>query len=303
MRMQTLVPALLALCAACGSVDPVEESQAAADVGAAAGYGISEPASAPAPAAHDNARELDAVELTGVPAQASLADSLRPPMLIRDGTVRIEVETLDTAVSAVRALAVRLGGHVANVSMHLGERQYREATITLRIPADRFDEAMGGLEPLGDLDVVEVRTEDVGEEYVDLERRLANARRLEARLLELLTTRTGELEDVLAVERELARVREQVERFEGRLRYLRTRVAVSTLAVTVHEPVPLTAHPGENLLVHATRQAGRNFLLLIAGVIASMGIIVPILLVAWGLFLLWRAWRRRRIRRADVAAD
>ena len=302
MRMQTL-PALLALCAACGGVGPAEESQAIGAVGAADGNTISQQASAPPPAARDHGLELDAGEITTAPSQVALADSLRAPMLIRDGAVRVEVEELDTAITAVQALAIRLGGHVANVSMHLGERQYREATMTLRIPADRFDEAMNGLEPLGDLDVIEVRTEDVGEEYVDLERRLANARRLEARLLELLATRTGDLEDVLAIERELARVREQIERFEGRLRFLRTRVAVSTLAVTVHEPPPLTAHPGENLLVRATRQAGRNFLVLVAGVIASMGVIVPILLVVWASFMLWRVWRRRRIRRSAVAAD
>jgi hypothetical protein len=66
-------------------------------------------------------------------------------------------------------------------------------------------------EPLGDVESVNIGSEDVGEAYADMEVRLANGRRLEQRLLELLATRTGSLEDVLAVERELARVRQEIE--------------------------------------------------------------------------------------------
>ena len=68
-----------------------------------------------------------------------------------------------------------------------------------------------------------VSAEDVGEEYVDVQARVANAHRLEQRLIEVLATKTGKLSDILNVERELARVREEIERMEGRMRYLRTR--------------------------------------------------------------------------------
>ena len=77
--------------------------------------------------------------------------------------------------------------------------------------------------------------EDVGEEFVDVAARAANGRKLEQRLIDILGTRTGKLSDVLAVERELARVREDIQRQEGRMRYLRTRASLSTLSVTVHE--------------------------------------------------------------------
>ena len=74
--------------------------------------------------------------------------------------------------------------------------------------------------------------------------RLENGRRLERRLVELLATRTGPLVDGLAVERELARVREALETAEGRLRYLRNRVALSTLTVRLHEPAPIIGGSG-----------------------------------------------------------
>ncbi|NIP80972.1 MAG: DUF4349 domain-containing protein, partial [Gemmatimonadetes bacterium] len=127
--------------------------------------------------------------------------------------------------------------------------------------------------------------EDVGEEYVDVQAQVANSRRLEQRLLELLAERTGDLDDVLAVERELARVRERIDRQEGRLRYLRDRVSMSTLTVTVHEPSPLVAtYRGESVIGGAFRSMWRNFVLVVAGIIASLGFLVPLgglAAVAW----------------------
>jgi hypothetical protein len=100
---------------------------------------------------------------------------------------------------------------------------------------------------------------------------------------------------VLAVERELARVREEIERYEGRLRYLRTRVAVSTLSVTVHEPAPLvTGTPGTNPIVEAVRDAWRNFVSFVASLIAALGWMVPLAVLLFGA---WRLTRRLGIRR------
>ena len=73
---------------------------------------------------------------------------------------------------------------------------------------------------------------------MDLAARAANGRRLEERLVELLRTRTGKLQDVLSVERELARVREEIERMEGRLRFSRPAPQLSTLSVSLYEPLP-----------------------------------------------------------------
>lgn len=226
------------------------------------------------------------------PLPTAAPDSMQQRMLIRTGDARVEVETLEPAVDALRALAGRLGGYVTSVAMQTGEEHVRQATLTMRIPAERFDEALTAIEPLGDVESVHVGSEDVGEAYADMEVRLANARRLEERLLELLTTRTGSLEDVLAVERELARVREQIERFEGRMRFLRNRVAMSTLSVTVHEPEPLfSSRPGGNVLLRSVRDAGRNFVGFVAGFIASLGVLLPVLGMLW---LGWWLFRRRR---------
>lgn len=201
---------------------------------------------------------------------------------------------MNEAAAKVRALAASLGGHIANSSFEGGEHRVRSATLELKIPAPRYDGAVDGLAAIGEVESVNSTSEDVGEEFVDVTARVENARRLEQRLIELLANRTARLADVLAVERELARVRQEIERAEGRLRYLRTRVAMSTLTVVVHEEEPVLGRAGDNPIVTALKDAWRNFVGFIAGLIAAMGIIVPVAAMAGVGYLVFRRVRAKR---------
>ena len=222
------------------------------------------------------------------------ADTAAPRMLIRTGDASVEVEALEPAIQRLRALTERLGGFVANTTYQGGRDRTREASLELRIPADRFEAMQTVLDSVGEVEWLNVAVQDVGEEYVDLSARTANARRLETRLVELLATRTGKLEDVLAVERELARVREEIERYEGRLRFLRTRVATSTLTVRVHEPAPVIGGTGgTGVIGEAFRQAWRNFISAIAALIAWSGVLIPLLAVAAAVWVVSRRLRRK----------
>ena len=112
------------------------------------------------------------------------------------------------------------------------------------------------------------------------------------RLIELLRTRTGKLQDVLSVERELARVREEIERIEGRLRYFKANAELSTLSVSLHEPTPIVATQGRGPIGEAFREAWRNFVALLAAGIASLGYLVPVLALGWGAVAVGRRWRK-----------
>jgi|SRR5687767_1306014 len=286
-----LIAAVLAASAAC-SADSRETSEEQTDA-----LMVSQPAAEPgyALAAATPPPPQPANTSSDQPPAHALADSIRTTMLIRNGTATIKVDSLERAIAAVRALAARVNGMVTNVEMQGGEEQIRRAVVTIRMSPDRFDDAVTNLRPIGTVEAVNVTSEDVGEEYVDVQMRVANSRRLEARLLELLASRTGTLEHVLTVERELARVREQIERQEGRLRYLRTRAAVSTLSVAVHEPGPLVAsHPGQSVLLRSLRQSLRNFIGLMAVLIESLGIVLPLAALAWAGWLVYDRVERRK---------
>ena len=225
-----------------------------------------------------------------MPAAGSVvAPSTTSAMLIRTGTASIEIDSLDNAIAQVRTLASRVNGYIATTTVQGGRDQLRTASLEIKIPSLRFDDALAALSPIGKVESVNVSAEDVGEEFVDITARVENARRLEGRIIDLLANRTGRLQDVLSVEHELARVREEIERYEGRLRYLRTRASVSTLVITVHERAPVIVPvAGDGPILIAFREAWRSFVALLASVIASLGVVLPLGAVAFACWLLVR---------------
>ncbi len=143
------------------------------------------------------------------------------PLLIYEATLTLGVYEVSAVLRTVVELGRELGGFLSRQT---------DDSVTIRVPARRFHDAIGRLEGLGDVVHRDVRTQDVGEEYRDLQIRLRNAEAIRARL-ELLLARADEVEDALKVEAELGRVTETIERYKGRLRSLADRVAYSTITV------------------------------------------------------------------------
>jgi hypothetical protein len=280
------------------AADAVNEQKAgfasgapARDVGALQG----KVADAPVTTAVASEARPDAPPAVPKPLQSIYPGPATAAMVIRTGEAFIEVDKVDPAVLKVRQLAAQVGGYIANSSISGGHDQIRQATIELKIPATKYEEAVGSLATIGKVETVNSTAQDVGEEFVDVTARVNNSRRLEERLISLLANRTGKLDEVLRVERELARVREEIERYEGRLRYLSARVAMSTLTITVHEPAPILGNsPGENPIAAAFRRAWKNFVGVVAASIAALGVLIPLAILA---LLGWAAYRRW-IRRA-----
>ena len=146
-----------------------------------------------------------------------------------------------------------------------------------------------------------VDSQDVTEEFYDVEARIRNKKKEEDRLLELLDTATGELEDILAVERELSRVREEIERVEGRLRVHKDLTSLTTINLSVTE---VKDYVPEEAATYATR-VRRAFQSSITALVATMqGLsilavaaapwLAVILALGLVLMLFWMALRRLR---------
>lgn len=143
-------------------------------------------------------------------------------MLIQSGHVRIEVARADEAIAAF----------LAQVKGWQGYLQSQTGTsVTVRLPAARFDEGFAWLRSAGRVLEEQRQAEDVTDEYVDLAIRIDNARRARDRLLEVLKTAT-KVEEVLQVEVQLRRLTEELEVMEGRQKALAERVAMATLQGT-----------------------------------------------------------------------
>ena len=178
-------------------------------------------------------------------------------------------------------LAGSLGGFVGNTAIEAGLDQLHTADVDVQVPSGRFEDLVTGLRRVGTLSTLEVKAQEVGEEYVDVGARLRNAQRLERRLLDLLASRTGRLKDVLEIEQALGQVREDVERLQGRMRYLQSHAAMSEVTVTLREAgLALAGAPTHSILADAVIQAWRNFLYLLVFVVQALGVIVPLAVVA-----------------------
>src|SRR5919202_523761 len=122
-----------------------------------------------------------------------------------------------------------------------GGKAYEIITMEARVPAAQFDAAMKEIRAVGSRVTAEKITgQDVTEEYIDLEARLRTQRALEAQLLDI-TKQARQVSDAITVERELTNVRTEIERVEGRRRFLENQSSLSTINVTLRPPAPLVA--------------------------------------------------------------
>lgn len=165
---------------------------------------------------------------------AALSASQPERYLIKTASITLEVKETKAATERLTQLIKEHQGYVSDLREWTDELGNQSATVTFRVPATRFEQVLTAVKSLGKALDVQVISEDVTEEYVDINAQLRNLKRTEERLLGHLS-RTGNLADTLAVERELSRVRQEIERLEGRLRFLSHRVKYCTLTVTLQQ--------------------------------------------------------------------
>ena len=155
--------------------------------------------------------------------------------LIRTATLRLVARDFDAVRPAVERLAADTGGFVDQMSAAGTPGTPRTLTGTIRVPSDRLSQALARLRQLGQVTEDTQGAEDVTDQIVDLDARLANARATEQRLTDILRTRTGKLSDVLDVERELARVRLEIEQMDAQRANVGRRVTYASIAIDISE--------------------------------------------------------------------
>jgi hypothetical protein len=152
-------------------------------------------------------------------------------LIIKNGTLVLQVTGIDAALTAATQHITNLGGY-ASGSDRSGDGEAAQATVTYRIPAARWDDALTGLHGLAEKVLVErATTEDVTDQVVDLGARIRNLEATE-RALQAIMDRATEIKDVLAVQAELTSVRGQIEQLTAQKTNLEGQAAFSTLSVT-----------------------------------------------------------------------
>ena len=172
--------------------------------------------------------------------------------VISTASISIEVEEVQVASAAVKGIAEGLGGFVEQLSSS-GRASSQQANITIRVPQGRFSTAVERLMALGEVENQNQGSEDVSERFIDIKARLKSAEREEQSLLSLLE-RTLKVNEILTVERELNRVRSEIERLQGQLNFLERRVDLATISVFLFTPGVAVAQPPSGSLVIETEE-------------------------------------------------
>ncbi len=151
--------------------------------------------------------------------------------VVRTGKIELVVATYEEARGKVDALVKTSGGYVDSTRVERHEAAVSDATLVIRIPSTAFDTVLPELRDIGEIVSEATNGADITDQFVDTEARLASDQQLETRLLELATARNGNLDQILAVERELARVRAEIEGYQGHLKQWNDQVAMSMLTI------------------------------------------------------------------------
>ena len=164
--------------------------------------------------------------------------------LIYQANLSIEVEDHKQAYAGVQELVAKYGGYISEDQFQTSSYNHHRLLV-IRVPVEQYFALLTDLEGVAaKVKEKQAYASDVTEEWVDIEARLKNKRAAEERYLEILK-KAKTIEEILQVEDKLRRVREEIEAKEGRLKYLRDRVAISTIRLTIDQPIEYSYEPEE----------------------------------------------------------
>ena len=155
--------------------------------------------------------------------------------LIRNANVELEIPSFDDAVAKITSFAKEEGGYVATTSSNKQANGKLRGDIVVKVLPDNLDRFLQKIRGLGELKNQTLGTEDITKAYFDTDARLKNARVMEQRLIDMLKKKSEDINDLLQVEKELARVREQIEQMQGELKFWDSQVQFATVTIALAE--------------------------------------------------------------------
>jgi len=175
-----------------------------------------------------------AEEIAQAPVQEPAA-ALANRKLIRNATVELEIISFDNAVQKITAFASDEHGYVATTNSEKQANGKLRGQVVIKVLPEDLDRFLQKIRSLGELKNQTLGTEDVSKAYFDTDARLKNAHVMEQRLIDMLKTKTGKVSDLLQVEKELGRVREEIEKMQGELKYWDSQIQFATVTISLAE--------------------------------------------------------------------
>ncbi len=219
------------------------------------------------------------------------------PFEIRSARLAIQVSDFLVADRSIREYAEQQKGFVLRAERKRNAGNGFSGTLVVKLPVDKYRENLDFFSSLGKVFEQEEQTENVGDNVTDLALRLRNQQALEQRILTLIERPDSNLADLLQAERELARVRETIEKLQGKQQDLerRIRFATFTLNLFVTATRDMETRTWYGPFLHQLREAGRTLAGSVGMLFTVALAVLPWIFALWGL-LHWRKMRRERMR-------
>jgi hypothetical protein len=212
--------------------------------------------------------------------------------------VDLRAKDVEAAAAKVRAETESAGGYVEHGTL-AGDADDRRATYDLRVPKTELAAMRKTIDGLGHVESENEKADDVTEQHADTDARLRNAQMHEKRLLEVMANRAGSVSELVETEKELARVREEVEKLDAEKRTLDSKIAMATVHVSITRDAPSVFEtPGKSIAhafiagLHGARAVAVGGAIVIA---AGAPTVLPILAFILALVWLVRRARPRRV--------
>jgi hypothetical protein len=221
-----------------------------------------------------------------------------PSTVIKTGrlSIRLGHGDLSKAVDRAGSIVARYGGFISSSNISSGKQE--SSTIVLRVPADRFDQAMTDLSApgIGSVRSEQQSGEDVGQQLVDLSARARNLR-AQSRALIRLMNQAVTVSDTIKIQNELFDIQGQIEELDGRLRYLHDQADMSTITMLLAQPAAAHHHAGHATAIgSALRRSWQRATDVVTAVIVGAGVVIPVALLAL-IALLAGRWLLPAVRR------
>ncbi|OCL27428.1 anti-sigma factor [Orenia metallireducens] len=214
--------------------------------------------------------------------------------IIRNANLNLEIRDLSNISEKVNKIINSHQGFIANSRKWTGYNNRKFYNFTLRVPEEEFEVTLSELSQLGKLLREELSGQDITKEYIDIQARLNNFKAQEERYLELLD-KAKDVKDILEVERELNRVRINIEQLEGTIKYYDNQISLATIRVNISEPEAIINNSSNLGFLKSFREALRSFIKSINLIIVLIGALIPwLILVAILGYLLYRIIKKRR---------
>ena len=215
-------------------------------------------------------------------------------LLIKTANLRLEAEDPEAAANEISTIVESYGGYIARLSIS-GEEK-KSVVMTVRVPEDSFYDALNAIRRVGEVISEEVNVRDVTEQHVDLEARLRNLRAEEEWLLAAVD-KAKSVQDLIMIEKELWRVRGEIERIEAQLKNLERMTAYSTISIWIKAPEKPKPKPSPYPEIDFTPVlvAAVTALIYIAYGLVFLAIVgIPVGLIAYAGYAIYRKTVKKR---------